>query len=184
MAHGIAVSLGTPPLNRFREGSQLFRLHPSLGEYEDIKNIVTVAVTGAAVDHGHPETTVFFTDEQGDAGHYLGLGFAEALPREHRIVGKHDVYAALRNLRYLPVGADRLPELRTKGHELALAFATSSSYLDPEDYAANNWGMFAAKYLVENEGLEDLPPVANKVDWAAIDTREAQERQARDVLYI
>jgi hypothetical protein len=179
MAHGIAVPLGAAPLTRFREGSQLYRLYPSLGEFEHVRSVVTVAVTGAAVDHGYPETTVFFTDEMGDAEHYCGLQGAEALAREHRIVGRHDVAAALRNLRYLPVTADRLEDLRTKGLALALAFASSSGYLDPEDYAANNWGMFAAKHLVENEGVEDLPQASNDVDWAALDAREALERKER-----
>lgn len=156
MPSGIAVRIKDVELRKFFTGSALFRLYPSLGMSEDEDNHVVVAFSPAAVDHGVRETSIFKCDASGRTARWGGLdGGAEALAPCERIVGRYDVEAALANLGgagYLEVDVEQLEGLRTLAMAQAAIFCETrltKTTQDVQDYAANNWGMFAAMYLVQ-----------------------------------
>lgn len=160
---GIAIRRGDAP-SRFHVGSALFQLQPSMGLDAGFNNFVVVAVTPQAVGHGGPETTAFYSSSQGCTKLYGDLGTAEVLTARERIVGRQDTAAALANLRYLEVPAEREADLHAIGQAAAKAWASEKGVLDPQDYADNNWGLFAARHL-SDEGAQLSPIEHNSVDW-------------------
>jgi hypothetical protein len=152
---------------------------PSCGQDPGRNQYVAVAVTPRAVDHGQPETTAFFTSVAGDPSEYGGLGQAEALIGGRRIVGSQDIEAALANLGYLEVPAERLTELCAIGTEDAKRWAEENKVLDAQGYARDNWGMFAARHLVHKEGVAAPVARCNTIDWVAVDkVRHAQREES------
>ncbi len=157
MPSGIAVRVDNVDLHGFYRGSALFRLYPSLGMTEDDDNHVVVALSPAAADHGLPETTVFRCDATGNPARWGGLDRgAEALLPNARIVGRFDIEAALANLGagYMVVNADEVLALQSIAVGQAQACCRQRITRNEEavrDYAANNWGWFAARHLVEQK---------------------------------
>lgn len=179
MSLGIAIYIGEAPAAHFNQG-KLFRVYPSLSNFEDLRHYVVVAYSARATDHGQPETSIFATNEDGAPVTCLDRG-AEELMRHERIVGKYDVTAALSNLRtgYHQVTDEEFPALRKAAHQAAKDFATSRICLREKEaleYADNNWGMFAASLLDAERG--PLVQTKNTIDWKAID--EEDEARATD----
>lgn len=167
MPSGIAVRLA-PTLNTTPKDSVLFRVYPSLGMYDDDRSHVAVRF-GRGVDHGLLETSVFYADEDGRCA---DLGSDELLATTLRIVGRHDVTAALANVcnGYLEVSSDELAPLKEKGTELAKTFATDKLNLEPahvQEYAELNWGIFASHHLVQTGRFATPVKELNTVDWTA-----------------
>lgn len=161
MPSGIAVCLGAAD-HRWHAGSQLFQLYPSLGQFEGQDDRVVAACTPAAVDHGACETPVFRCDTRGETMLFGGLdGGAEALSPAQRIVGRHDAHAALANLSggYIVVTSDQLQALRPTAAAHARDFAQEKLRMrlaDAEDYAHNNWGLFAAQHLAAETSQQPI----------------------------
>lgn len=170
MPSGITVHVGPASGHRFHPSSSVYQVFPSLGMFETNDNFVLVAVTDRAVDHGHAETTVFKCDKTGATEAWGGLdGGAEALPPAKRVVGRHDHAAALANLGsdgYLIVDSEDLPEIRAIGMNHAKKEASEKLALSEscaEDYASNNWGIFAAMHLVRTGKVKPLALSHNDV---------------------
>jgi hypothetical protein len=172
MPTGIAIKLGPAPADRFQPGSAVYRLWPSLGMSETRDNHVVVAFSAATVDHLLPETTVFKSDEHGNTALYGGLdGGAEAIGPTQRIVGRCDPEAALANLAgsgYVVVDQEDLPDIEPAALLSAETFAKTElklSEADARDYALNNWGMFAARHVVESGWYPNPVQSNNDLRW-------------------
>lgn len=151
MPQGIAIRVGAAP-DRFYPGSDIYQLFPSLGQFEGRDDHVVVALSPRAVDHGQKETTIFRCTRDGKLEPFTSFdNGAEALERHQRIVGRHDAQAALANLGgtgYLVVQAQELPALKAIALAQAEAFAREKNFLSPQEYASDNWGLFAGHHLV------------------------------------
>lgn len=177
MASGIAVLHGPASPKYFREGSQLFRLFPSKGNDEQTKAWAVVAF-GSGADHGFKETTVFEVAPDGA----LQRWSAELLEPHERVIGRHDVDSALANLGYLPVTLAEAEALRGPAMDAAARYARErfrGTAADTQDYAENNWGLFAAQQLVSSGQRADCIRATNTINWAALAEEAAEERQAR-----
>lgn len=177
MAYGIAVLQGPASPQYFREGSQLFRLFPSKGNDEQTKAWAVVAF-GSGADHGFKETTVFEVSPDGA----LQRWSAELLAPHERVIGRHDVDSTLANLGYLPVTPAEADVLRGPAMEAAARYARErfrGDETDAQDYAENNWGLFAAQGLVSSGARADCVRATNTINWAALAEEVAVERQAR-----
>lgn len=175
MPSGIAVRLGPADNKQFYDGSQLFRIYPSLGMHEDELNHVVVAF-GIGIDHGKPETTVFFADANGTS-----RPLREALMKQLRVLA-HDIKAALGNLGgsgYIEVQPEELELLRQKGTSAAQNYAIvhlKHKEAQARDYAKNNWGVFAARYAVGTLKKAQPANVLNNIDWSAMKPVKAPNR--------
>jgi len=177
MAYGIAVLHGAASPQYFRPGSQLFRLFPSKGNDEQTKAWAVVAF-GSGADHGFKETTVFEVSPDGA----LQRWSAELLDPHERVIGRHDVDSALANLGYLSVTPTEAEALRGPAMAAAVRYARKrfgGEETDAQDYAENNWGLFAAQGLVSSGQRADCVRATNTINWAAIAEQDAEERQAR-----
>ena len=178
MTNGIAVHVFT------KESKEpVFRLYPSLGMDEDTKQFV---VSKSVTDGAQPYETLVACNATGSSAQYLD---AEALTPRLRIVGQGDVRQALNNLGYIVVDKAHLDELQTIGVTGALTWY-QANILGPgaQEYADNNWGLFAAQHLVTQQ--KALRPLKrqNSVSWRAHEkeqeTKNKRERAAyRDYLF-
>lgn len=179
MSLGIAIYISEAPEEHFKKG-KLFRVYPSLSNFEDHRHYVVVAYTERARDHGRPETSIFATNEDGKPVECLDAG-AKELSREERIVGEYNVTAALSNLKtgYHLVTEEEFPALRKAAYQAAKDFATNRMcWREKEavEYADNNWGLFAANLLDADRG--PLVQTKNSINWKAMD--EEDEARATD----
>lgn len=184
MAQGIAIYISEAPAEHFIAG-KLFRIFPSLSNFEDNRNYVVVAFSPRARDHGQSETTVFATEESGKPVTCIDCG-AEELSREERVIGPFNVSTALANLRggYHEVTEAELPALRKEAYQKALAFSSTHMRMrerDSQEYADNNWGLFAAFILDADPARPKLVSVKNSIGWKQMD--EDAEERAHDPEY-
>lgn len=185
MPSGIAVNIGPLKTDNIPLGATLFRLHPSLGQFEHERNHVVVAF-GVGVDHGQLETSVFFSNDKGDVS---VAARNEALSPAQRIVGRHDIGAALANLAggYLQVTAADANSLLILGEVHARDYGSETLGISDKetllDYGRNNAGLFAAKLALE-AGLGPLQPASlNQIDWKEMAVRYPP-MSLRDALYL
>lgn len=165
---GIAVNLG-PAAPAFYAGSTRFKLYPSMSEFEEVDAHVVVAFTPGAVDHGLPETTIFRCASDGSRIPGMGLDDgAEVLSNCERIIGRYDADAALANLSsgYYQVSEAECRSLKPGALRSARDCAQnqlSMSRRDANDYARNNWGMFAARAVAKSHGRPAMLRTINNV---------------------
>ena len=185
MTSGIAVRLPTPE-GITDQPPPMYRLYPSRGMDEASHQFVVAKMVPAREGVPQPHLTLMFCDASGNTGPYVET---EALPSQYRLVDNEDVDQTIANLGYVLVMPEDLPELEVIGKTAAVAwYRENISVPGEQDYAENNWGLFAAEHLIASQRAAIPKRRTNSVPWkqhqAYADAKARQERAVyRDYLF-
>jgi hypothetical protein len=142
--------------------------------------VMAKEVTGTrAAPRAH--VTLMFCDEGGNTAMYAN---SEALPPSLRLVDREDTDQMLANLGYIVVEPETVRELQVIGMAAAIAwYRANLSVTGEQDYANNNWGLFAAQYLVDSVKVPAPQKRSNHVPWKQHEARAAAEARRERAAY-
>jgi hypothetical protein len=173
MVNGVAVKVAT------LDSRPIYQLYPSRGMDEQSNQYVVAKLIAPTKVHPQEHLTLMFCDSTGNTAQY---GDAEALTPTLRLVGDTNVERLVENLGYVLVAPEALAELEVLGKAAALTWYRAN-ILGPDDraYADENWGLFAAQYLVDNQRAQAPCAQRNQVPWKSQETvAEIQSRRERE----
>jgi hypothetical protein len=169
MVNGVAVKLSDTA-----DGRPVFQLYPSRGMDESSRQYVVADTVDGGGWVAEKHTTLHFCDASGDVSMFTPT---EALAPHLRLVGLDiGVDQAIANLGYVLIGKHDLEGLQVLGKAAALEWYRANISVSGEtDYAEQNWGIFAAEYLVSSRKVDKPVARRNQVPWQKHESRHARQ---------